>query len=60
LTAAPFRAILPLFRAPPAMRLKSHETPRKQGRNDKSKKRPQALRQAKARKQALKRKLHLI
>jgi len=42
------------------MRLKNHETPRKMGRNDKSKKRPVALRQAKARRQSLKRKLNLI
>jgi len=39
------------------MHLKSHETPRKRGRNDKSKKSPVAIRQAKARLQALKRKL---
>jgi hypothetical protein len=43
-----------------AMRLKNHETPRKMGRNEKSKKRPVALRHAKARKQSLKRKLGLI
>ena len=39
------------------MHLKSHETPRKRGRNDKSRKSPVAIRQAKARLQALKRKL---
>jgi len=42
------------------MRLKNHETPRKLGRNSKSKKRPVALKHARARRQALKRKLNLI
>jgi hypothetical protein len=42
------------------MRLKKHESPRKMGRNDKGKKRPVAQRQAKARRQSLKRQLGVI
>lgn len=40
-------------------RIKSHERPGKPCRNDKGKRKPVALRQAKARKQALKRKLEV-
>jgi len=39
------------------MHLKSHETPRKRGRNDKSRKSPVAVRQLKARHKALIKKL---
>ncbi len=42
------------------MHLKSHETPRKRGRNTKSPKSPVAMKQAKARLQSLKRKFGII